>query len=249
MKTIRTVPGHGTPSFDINKYGLNADVDGAEDLWNYGGTKTHLAVAAILYISSDDETNDVGIEITVDYIDADGAAAQIVGTLHAVDARTFVSLGVTGFAVNRAYVSGAGEQITGNIYVSSDNTDAGGNGIPDTVGKIEAFLEPADQNTMQAIYYIPNATKGRTVHGARLFGFYADIHGNVAAVSTVRMRYLAPGGSWRTIESRGVTNARGIDRSWPKSQFFLAGGILKLDTQAGDSNLSMTGGFDLELVL
>jgi len=247
MKTIRTVPGLGTPDFDINKYGINADVDGSEDIWNYGGTKTHLTVADTLYISSDDETNDVGIEITVEYIDEDGAAQTIVGNLHAVDARTFISLGVDGFAVNRAWVSGVLEQITGNVYVSSDNTDAGPDGIPDTVADIEAFLEPADQNTMQAIYYIPNEVQGRTISGAWLYGYYADIHGNVASASTVRFRKLEPDGSWRTIESRGITNSFPVNRKWPKAKYFLPGTIIKLDTLAGDSNLNMTGGFDLEL--
>ncbi|MBW2559238.1 MAG: hypothetical protein JRE40_00135 [Deltaproteobacteria bacterium] len=249
MKTMRTVPGLGTPFFDINKYGINVDVDGSEDLWNYGGTKTHRTTAATLYISSDDETNDVGIEITVGYIDADGAAAFVTGNLDAVDARVFVSLGVTGFAVNRAWVSGDGEQITGNVYISSDNTDAGGDGIPDTITTLEAFLEPADQNTMQAILYIPNEMKGRKVHGAWVFGYYADIHGNVAAASTVRFRKLEPSGSWRTVESRGITNSFPVNRRWPKAQFFTAGTIIKLDTVAGDSNLNMTGGFDLELAV
>lgn len=249
MKTIRTVPGLGTSPYDVNKYGINADVDGSEDLWNYGGTKTHLAAAATLYISSDNQANDVGIEITVEYIDALGVAQTVVGNLDGTDARVFVSLAVSGLAVNRAWVSGALEQITGNVYVSSDNTDVGGDGIPDTVADIEAFLEPADQNTMQAIYRVPTQVNNKTVHGAWIFGYFADIHGNVASSTTVRLRKLEPSGAWRTVESRGCTNSFPINRKWPKAKLVPAGTILKLDTIAGDSNLNMTGGFDLELNL
>jgi hypothetical protein len=247
-KIVSSIPMEGEKHGGVHKFGRNPVIDtnsDPEDVWGFGGIKTFLtqAAATTLYISSDNQAADVGIEITVIYLDADGIERTVVENLHAVDARTFVSLGVTGFRVQRAYVSDAGN-LTGNVYISSDNTDAGGNGIPDDTTKIEGFIRIGDNQTTQAIYTVPAGKKANVV------GWYANMISQVGSSrAIVRIAQILDGEAKRTVEIGGISVAGVVvDRIWPMSMEFPSLTVLLIEVVSTSHNaLDCSGGYYLWL--
>lgn len=229
----------------VHKFGRNPDIDMAtdpEDVWAYGGLKTLLAAAATLYISSD-AAADQSVEITVEYLDANWLVQTVIGTTDPANGRVFVSLGVTAWRVNRAWVSDA-SVLAGNVYVSSDNTDAGGDGIPDTVANIEGYIPAADHQTLQAIYTIP---AGKVGHAA---GWYASLISTVATSrATVRLVQKQLGKTKRTVEVMGISvGGPPMINHWPMTQSFPAQTTLLVEVvEVSHNDLDIAGGFYLRL--
>ena len=138
----------------INKFGRNNDVNtdtDPEDVW-VGPTDTYnwLASASTLYISSDD-ANDTE-QMLVQGLNSDWELQQAVVTLSGL---TFVELeNVTWIRIHRM-INANGDVLVGNIYLSSDNTDAGGDGIPDTLTDVHAFILAGQQGTQQTAFSTP----------------------------------------------------------------------------------------------
>lgn len=223
------------------KFGRNSAVGLAvEDVWNLGGTKAWPTVAATLYISSTNQAADVGIEITVDYIDASGLEATVTGTLHATDARTFVSLGVTGLDVNRAYVSGDGETLTGTVYVSNDNTDVGGDGIPDTIANALATIPPVDNQTLQCTYRMPLNRHGHILN----WGFSTNAT-NAAHSVICRLQIKPPSGSWRTQEIAGAELGKSFSKEFPLAIRVEAGSQIRITSISTVASADVSAWFTL----
>lgn len=227
----------------VNKFGFNFDIDtgGSEDIWDQGGLYTFLAAAATCYISSDVEA-DNDIEITVEGLDADwNEVVQTAETDH-TDGRTFVALATDLIRVNRAYVSGDTAP-TGNIYISSDNTDAGGDGIPDTASNIKAKITAGYNQTLQAVYSVPDGEV------ARVHFWYANVGRGAAAtpIEVVVGIYVKEfGGVARCKELTCLGLGGDYGRDWhmalkvpAKSDLF----VRCISTSA--DNVKMGAGFDL----
>ena len=232
----------------VNKFGRNSETSVGECVWDASLALPTPAAAATLYISSTN-SGDTGVEVTVDYIDADGAEHTVVGNLDGADSTIFVSLGVEGIWVNRAYISGDDVTLLGTVYISRDNTDVGGNGIPDDTGDILGVISPEHNQTMQAFYYIPTVQKtGRTLSGAYIIGWEVDLTKNATAWANVTLRQWQSGRSKRTIEERGVTAGNGVRRIFPHAQFYPTKTIIWVEVEAQSTALYMTAQFDLEHV-
>ena len=177
----------------VNKFGHNSGVGASlEPVWDYSAAYEYLAddTFATMYISSDDETNDVGLTYSVQGIDSDYNISTVVGTLDGVDARTMVAL-TSGAADGKWWrifraLNTSGTAATGNVYVSKDNTDAGGNGIPDTVTDIQAQILIGNEQTLMAQWTVPIATT------AYVTSFYASTSSN--KVTHVQLFYRPFGG-------------------------------------------------------
>ena len=242
-KTFRTVKALGD-QFDVDKFGRGEAMVATDDVWGLSRIHVKPAAAATLYISSSNEAADTDIFVTVEYIDANGAQQTATGQLDDTDARTFVSLGVTGLFVNRAYLSGDGESLTGNVYVSNLNTDAGGDGIPDNLNNALAFIPAADGQTMQAIYMVPDEINGKAIAGLHLSHWWVRGNGNTAnSKAQIQLKQLPPSGSWRTVESVGITPAGPYGSDWPKTRFYPAGTVLKLTCLTSTNIVDISGGF------
>lgn len=245
MQCITTIIPKAESMNGVFLFGRNPQVDTAsdpEDVWFYGGLKTLLAVAATLYISSD-STLDTGVEITVEYLDSSWEAQTIISHLHAGDGRIFVSLGVTAWRVNRAWVSN-GSPLVGNVFVSSDPADVGGDGIPDDVTKIEGYIPAADQQTLQAIYTIPAGRIGRVI------SWYGSLISNVASSrAVIRLAQRQLGRGKRTVELLGISNAGSpMERCWPMSQPYPARTTLCVEVaEVSHNNLDIAAGYYLWL--
>jgi hypothetical protein len=128
----------------VNKFGRNSAVPATrEEVWDGSEVYDFLAddTFAIMYISSD-AAGDTSKSYTVEGLDSDYNFSSITVTTDAIDGRTFVALtsGATDDKWWRIFrvINNESTAAVGNIYISKDNTDAGGDGIPDTATDIQA---------------------------------------------------------------------------------------------------------------
>jgi hypothetical protein len=247
MKTIQTMVPSGRKINGVAKFGRNEDIDAAEIVNTLGLIPKRFAIGAAsdMYISSS-HAGDTSVEITVEYLDDNGHAQTVVKDLDAADSKTFVDLGVDGIAVNRAYVSDAGVTLNGDVYISSDNTDAGGDGIPDSLANAMAVIPLGDGQTMQAVYVVPSNKV------AEVFGWKASIvhDGGAATKVTFRLKRLPAGGSWRTVESDGAISSGtvSVGNIWPFTQDFAGDTTLAVEAQeVSAANNDCTGQIYLRL--
>lgn len=139
----------------LNKFGHGILAGGtAEALWdgsNLAGITgyPYMSGSNTLYISSDDAGDDQVYE--VQGLDATGVTQTVNVT---ADGVAFVALSGTWNAVFRVRNMGATDG-AGNIYVSNDNTDVGGNGIPDTITAVKAMIIAGNNQTLMAVYRVP----------------------------------------------------------------------------------------------
>jgi hypothetical protein len=136
----------------IRKFGRNTDVAASawEDVWDYGGDynwPSDSGEAMFISSSSAADTH----EMVVEGLDENFLAVSETVTLQG---QTFVPLTGLWSRVHRAYNNGA-TSLAGTVYISSDNTDAGGDGVPDVTTAIHATVPPDANQTLQAIYTVP----------------------------------------------------------------------------------------------
>lgn len=141
----------------IRKFGRNADVDAAEDIWSPGGTYTFASAAETLYLSSSDNADTM--EMTVVGYDADGLETTEV---KALTGQTGVALAGTWLRMYRAYVSGATGP-AGDVYVGTEATP--GSGVP-ALGNTRAKIDVGVGQTLMAITSIPVTVGTKTVKTA-----------------------------------------------------------------------------------
>jgi hypothetical protein len=204
------VPDHSA----VNKFGHNSDVGATlEPIWDYSGPYEYLAddTFATMYISSDSAA-DTGMTFAVSGIDSDYNASTVTVTTDASDGRTFVALtsGATDdkwWRIFRAQNTSGTDQ-TGNIYISKDNTDAGGNGIPDTVADIQAQVRSGMQQTLMAQWTVPAGNTAFIVH---LYG------GTSIAKATEIYLFVRPFGGVFNVKHLNtvIGNAYAHDYSFP----------------------------------
>ncbi len=153
------VPNHTS----VNKFGHNSTVGAPlEPVWDYSGAYEYLAddVFAIMYISSDDAA-DQSMTYDVLGIDSDYNYSTVEVTTDGASGFTFVAL-TSGATDNKWWrifraLNTSGTVAQGNIYISKDNTDVGGNGIPDAVTDIQAQILVGMEQTLRALWTCPVA--------------------------------------------------------------------------------------------
>lgn len=145
----------------INKFGKNGNVPATlEDVWEGSAVYEYLAddTFATFYISSD-AAADQGLTYDVTGIDSDYNYSTVTVTTDAADGRTFVAL-TSGASDNKWWrvfraLNTSGTVAAGNIYISKDNTDVGGDGIPDTATDIQIKILIGNEQTLMALWTCP----------------------------------------------------------------------------------------------
>jgi len=177
----------------VNKFGRNQDSDTSEDsIWDgsdLGGPIRCFDVigttAAALYLSSDDE-NDAAKDVTIQYLDANWDAQEVIVTLGAASAggTLFVQIGSeTIMRINRMFATDTA--LVGNIYAGTDDVDDGTDGIPDTIlTELVAAISIGENQTLQACYTVPNGF-------VALLSEFCTANLNVAANATATFRIRA----------------------------------------------------------
>lgn len=190
-----------------HRFGENADVGTAtdpEDLWSFGGLKTIPTSPFTVYISSDDAGD--AVEVTITYIEKDTYFEKMVTAVSA--GFTFVDTGVEAEFIQRAWISG-GLEPSGNVLISSDNTDAVPDGIPDDITKVQAYIPAGANQTLQCIHMVPVPRHGEIDKG--MVGGWQFEMLSVVASSWARcaLRQMEFGGVWRVLD-KGIVHQGSI---------------------------------------
>jgi len=198
------------------KFGRVEDVDaadGAKDIWamaddtfaNVLDTKTFPASAATLYIASDNAA-DTDLEVTVVYLDANLVKREKVINLDGTDARTAVSLAVSGIDSNRAFLSGDNETAAGNIYVANNASFTAG--VPSTLSNTLCMIPIGYGQTQQVTDTVPAGKKRRI---KRVIAYVSRASG-AAGSAVVHFRIRLPSGSWRVIRDYAITTSSPLNK-------------------------------------
>ena len=127
------------------------------DVWAWGSeglggalirANLDLQTSFDLFMSSDDEA-DVGVDVTVDFIDTQGAPKKILAPLNG---QTGVDLGEQGVDVNEAFILDTVEP-QGNVYITMDGDFTGG--IPDDPESVLAYMPQSYNKTQQCLVTVP----------------------------------------------------------------------------------------------
>ena len=184
----------------IEKFGRNTVVaSGAQEvIWDQGdAVYTYMASASTLYVSSSDNTDDETFEVTG--LDENWNDKTVEVTCSGF---TFVALTGSWTRVFRAKNISATTP-AGDIYISDDNTDAGGDGIPDTATNIKAKVLQGNNQTNMAIYTVP---KGYTGY---LISWYASMlraTGTTATACDIDIFRRDFGSVFRSTHPGGIQN-------------------------------------------
>jgi len=241
---IDPVRGHNwTNVKSVHKFGNNPDCDAAVDVWDGDLTYTYDASAVTMYISSD-ASGDTSIEFTVEGLDANWDIQTEVISTDASDGTTFVALANTYIRIYRAYVSGATAP-SGDVYISMDNTDSGGDGIPDTLANMRAKVLIGNNQTLMSIYTIPNNFTGY------LMGHASSVLGGGTASVDMSLQTRINGGVFRVKDSWGIKADGGTP--FVKEMLLPTGLPEKTDikmrvTSVSTTNLSVSATFFILLV-
>jgi hypothetical protein len=195
----------------IAKFGRNAAVASGtqEVIWDQAdAVYTYMASASTLYVSSSNTNDDETIE--VQGLDENWAlqTVQVV-----VNGFNFVPLTGLWRRVFRAKnISATTPQ--GDIYIADDNTDVGGDGIPDTATNIKAKIIQGNNQTNMAIYTVPAGKKGY------LWNWYIHIlrgTGTTATAADCDIFRREAGGVFRSTQPIGIQNTGTGDHhyTWP----------------------------------
>ena len=207
----RSHPFKGTST--VNKFGFNDDMDQTEEsIWDgndLGGPLRCFTIigttAVALYVSSDDEndaSDNNGVEVTVEYLDANWDDQTVTAALGVASAggTVFAQVGTEVIMrVNRAYTGDVAA--VGNIYIATDTTDGDADGIPDDIAnQYVAGITIGEGQTLQACYTVPNGTV------ALMTRFFV---GNASSVGNIlyRLRASVEGAASRTKELHPVGSA------------------------------------------
>lgn len=182
----------------LRKFGRNDDVDGNEEMWEYGTARVLPTSAGALSVVSssvqDDNTTGTGAwTIQVEGLDSNYEQISEVITMDGTS--PVASASSDWFRVNRAYVvtAGTGEVNAGNIDIT-----IGGNE--------QAFIENNEGQTHQTHYTVP-VGKSLVVTGITLVaGTLGNAH---MIVESQIMLYRADGNSaWRSISAIDLTDGQ-----------------------------------------
>jgi hypothetical protein len=231
-----------------NKFGFDADTDTTEEsVWDsndLGGPVRCPSddTAFGLYISSDSDS-DVGLELTVEGLDANWDQQTVVANLGAdAGTGTVSELIGTFMRVNRAFNS-SGTAYTGNIYMHIDSDGTGTDGIPDTpLTDIKAVVTAGEDQTLQACYTVPDGFE------MWVNSFCFSNLGNVGAV-TFRMRLTQEGGIPRNQENIIVGVNSSICNQYQAPQRYQARDLLEVTGEGSANNNATAGSFNFYLVV
>lgn len=191
--------GYDNSASMVQKFGYNAAVDGACDVWEADGAYTgFLSEAGTLDVVSadeDDATGDTGAR-TLRLIGLDASGERLTEDVTLTGLTPVTTTGEF-LRMQRAYVLTAGSTGTNEGIITIDTT------VGDTkVATIGAGMG----QTLIACYTVPASTAGDIIR------WYADISkaAGAAANVVVALQTRDDGGAWRTREIHSLQNGQSV---------------------------------------
>jgi hypothetical protein len=221
----------------IHKFGENPDIDSSqEDIWDGGGSYTFTTSAVTYYCSSSSIADTMPIE--VQGLDASFNMQTIKVILQG---QTKVTLPGTWMRVFRIKNLGASNN-AGDIYVYENDTVS--NGVPQTASKIRAKVLIGNNQTLMAIYTVPNNKDGL------LTSWGGALSKKQAAFSILRL-YIRPYGKVFQLKESVVLATTGTNWhtfEYPTPLLIPAKSdiLVRADASAADTSVSAT--FDVVLI-
>lgn len=229
--TYAIARGGMADTLSLSKFGHNSAVGTSmEEVWDGSAAYAYMSAASTLYVSSDNAGDDQDYEIQG--LDGDWAVRTETVT---ASGKSFVATTGTWMRVFRVKNIGATDG-AGNIYISDDNTDTGGDGIPDTASAIKAKILAGMNQTLMAIWSCPADCT------AYLTSFYASTSSSKA---TEVYLFVRPFGQVFQIKEL-VTIYEGAERfayDFPLGISAKSDVVVKALTSGGGGEVS--AGFDL----
>lgn len=176
----------------INKFGENLDVDGAEDIWDYGSTYVFSTSADITkIISSAADTVDIEIQGLNSTYGMVTQTVTLAGT-------TFVTLTTPLLRVFRMQNQGA-TSLSGNVYCVTSTAEHTG-GIPDNSTDVRAYIANDNNQTLMAIYTVP---VGKTAY---MTNYHVTLGRAITSVAHMYLKTSTEGGVFKVKDSFEIDN-------------------------------------------
>lgn len=229
----------------VNKFGESPSIDiadGLVDIWNFPTQKTYTfsSVADIDSISSSDAGDNQNIEIR----GLDSNWDKTIQTI-ALNGQNRVALTTNLIRVPRLKNVG-NTVLAGNVYCYPNTAITGG--VPDDTTKVRAFIligvSVGDNQTLMAIYTIPNAKTGLLVR------YYAAAYLATASASLVRMYRREFGGVFQVKETIAINTVGStfVERPYhPTYPRIPARTDIVMKANSTVDNVAIGAGFDLIL--
>lgn len=229
----------------LHKYGHNSDIDiTAEDIWDGGGDANANSIydfataAETLYISSSDN-GDV-VNITVEGLDASWDEQSVTQALVG-QTKTEIGSSLTWMRSHRVFNAGS-TALAGTVYIYADDTVTAG--VPDTPGQIRAIITQGDEQTLMAVYTIPNGKTGF------LMNWYASLTGKKDMFATVKMKKREFNGVFRTQEFLELASS---GSSYLQHEFDLPDSVpgktdILITSDSSANNAGVAAGFHILLI-
>jgi len=158
---VRVADGQIAGQSHNHKFGYNAAAGAADTVWLQDGAYTWPAAAAVLDITSTNDTDDAvagdgALTVTLEGLDAD--YAEISSTVTMTGQTAVLTTGKSFLRVNRMFVatSGVNGTNTGIIYASTGTQTTG---TPTVATTIRATIGASLAQTQQAFYTVPAGKK------------------------------------------------------------------------------------------
>jgi hypothetical protein len=235
----------------INKFGQTpAATTTYETIWAKGGNYSYPSTALTIRVSSD-SGNDASagsgaVNLTIEGLDSNldiqTATVELTGQTPVTVTAAGTTTAMQFKRVYRAYITGAsnGALNDGKIYIW-DNAGTHGSGTPTTTTNVLACIASDTNQTLQAVYTIPNNFTGY------LLGF--DLSGDVGANANIKYQFLAKTqtGPLRVQES-GVYGIAGKIRNFNIPLKYSAGTDIEFRAKASATGASVDASFEILLV-
>jgi len=146
----------------LRKFGLNPDlsvVDVFEDVWDFGGIYTFTGTTPVDYYVSSSNAGDTQ-PITFFGLGADKKEQSFTMSINGQTKKKIINPlagGETWWRMFRVMNSGSTD-IAGELYIYEDDTVTAG--VPDTDSKVRAHIDNGFNQTLMAIYTVPNGKSG-----------------------------------------------------------------------------------------
>lgn len=223
----------------VHKFGYHPDLalNTEEDIWDFTeAAYTFSATADITQISSSDDGD--GQDIEIQGLDASWNLVKQTITLTGQTPATLTTALIRVFRMKNIGTT----TLAGTVYLFITGADVV-DGVPDTDSEVRAVINIGNNQTLMAIYTIPNGYVGY------LTSWFAVAPFKTTNVCNVRMYRRSFGGVFqiKEISATSTLGAIGFNRKYEIPEKISAKTDIKITGNSSSNNSTLSAGFDIVL--